>query len=973
MKEVELIDEKLPEFENIDQKMEYANNLKKIYDAKTNPAFRESLEGPLYKGKMDQFKGGNPGKLSIGRSAGYSITVLALLLEKDKAGNPKYTFEEICDPNAFVEEKQKMFDKYIKATLRGNDEDKKLIHETLTNGLKRGSEVVSDYASRLNLDDPNYEYSPSFQKLAGLSVMMHDAWQELDANYSKEQLDFVQREAPDIKTKDEAHDYMLDKYIGMMTEFANDQYKIMNGYQKIKNNNPTANPLSVVTGAFMVNEMKKLVEDWRENDIPLTEYSLKKQGRTFYHNLEGAFTGSFLNDDWIDTRFDDELSQQLVKHSIQGTLFKGSSYEIKNEELNVINPPILDSDNSKVILPKPVKVEKKAAKSVKTAKEDFTKYGFTSLDPNAVKKNAKLIGELYKLIDGNNTWGGSKNNNYKNTLSKLKELKELSEKYAKHGMVLGEPEMVRYRSLANDVDKLAEKYLAEKTDINSPYAQKRVDGMKKLRNALKANVAPLKEAAASMKEAVIKEVFGDVNKTYNETDPWRCDNNAFYGQKYADPKTRELSNNGFSLQRSGALSISIFALAATGKYTMDELMDNSKLRAEKAAMYDTVAEHIKNSAPGNEHSKWIAEQIYKGQIATEKMIEDTAKTVDFSNPNIRQNKTFCQMLHLTLHQQDAWQEMAHCQNEIFEIAKHDHPEMNSWNDYKKWWTGRNTPLRDINDAMNKQQNAAVEMMTHKENLDNTASILVLQGAFIKKTLKSLADLQKSEAKDKPMRDWIPREKKMENLALASAVGQQELKGKFRYLDNDPKFSQLVTKGIVDGTLLKNVEMSMDMTKGKAKITGFPSKEEMKEYADNQKFLKKTDMALDRLKAGKYKSVDSFIKDSAYAIFGQMYRMSGNRPPIDAKTGKKLTLEEYAAKKIRSKDFQESLRSNKNPSKFVKPSTVVKMATNEESMRKIIETNKKEALRYTNAKKGPTINAPVKEPKAQNGVPKVPNV
>ncbi len=74
--------------------------------------------------------------------------------------------------------------------------------------------------------------------------------------------------------------------------------------------------------------------------------------------------------------------------------------------------------------------------------------------------------------------------------------------------------------------------------------------------------------------------------------------------KYADYK-----------MRSAGVSIALFAMAATGQYTLDELMDNSKLREEKAAMFDTVVTHMKNVAPGNEHNKWLAEQIYKGSRA----------------------------------------------------------------------------------------------------------------------------------------------------------------------------------------------------------------------------------------------------------------------------------------------------------------------------------------------------------------------
>ena len=247
----------------------------------------------------------------------------------------------------------------------------------------------------------------------------------------------------------------------------------------------------------------------------------------------------------------------------------------------------------------------------------------------------------------------------------------------------------------------------------------------------------------------------------------------------------------------------------------------------------------------------------------------------------------------------------------------------------------------VNDALGKQQTEAVNMMTYKDGLDNCAGMMVAQGALIDKCIKELAEAQKSDVKEKPFREWLPQEKVKEAFALSSPLGQQALKGEFKYLDDDPKLCQLVTKGLADGTLLKNVELSMDMSKGNVKITGSPTQKEIKEYAETQKFLKKSDAALKRLEEGKYTSVEAFLKDSAYAIFGQIQKMRGNSSPIDTKTGKKLTMEEYVAKAVKSKQFTEFLRSKKDPNKFMTPQSVAKMAKDQEIMKKTIEEKEKE--------------------------------
>ena len=362
------VDKEVPEFENIDQKMEYANGFRYKYHFASNNAILRSFQGDKYKGYMSQFEVHKNTNISIDRTAGHSIATLALLLEKDENGNPKYTYEQICDPKALVEEKQKAFDTVVQAAIRGNDEDNKFLCETIINGLKVGAGIVEKYTRQLNLDDPNYECSETFNKIAGLVILMHDAWQELDSEYSKEQLEFAQKENPNIKTEEEAHEYVLDKYIGFMSVFASSQNDIVNGYYKIKNNDAMANPLSVVSSSFMVHEFKKVLRDWRENEknIPLSEYSLSKKGRTFYHGVNGSVRSYLSSGKWVETQFNREIQNQMVQYGIEGKLFDGSSFKIKNNEVELINPPILDFDNNKIKLPKPVK--KKASKGKSKAK-----------------------------------------------------------------------------------------------------------------------------------------------------------------------------------------------------------------------------------------------------------------------------------------------------------------------------------------------------------------------------------------------------------------------------------------------------------------------------------------------------------------------------------------------------------------------------------------------------------------------------
>ena len=154
------------------------------------------------------------------------------------------------------------------------------------------------------------------------------------------------------------------------------------------------------------------------------------------------------------------------------------------------------------------------------------------------------------------------------------------------------------------------------------------------------------------------------------------------------------------------------------------------------------------------------------------------------------------------------------------------------------------------------------------------------------------------------------------------------------------FTSLLPK-MVDGSLMKDTKYEPDYAKSKIKITsGFPSEESLRIEAENIEFLKKTDEAIKRLEDGQadYKNKKDFVTDSAYAIFGQMYRTAGMHTPIDAATGKKISLEEFMQKQLKSGVFEKSLKSRKNPKKFTDPKNIAKMAKDKKQIQKIITSH-----------------------------------
>lgn len=534
--------------------------------------------------------------------------------------------------------------------------------------------------------------------------------------------------------------------------------------------------------------------------------------------------------------------------------------------------------------------------------------------------------------------------NFRNLKEGLGKLKKFSDNLKKENRSPEMTDIAKYNKLLSDVNKLADTYLENKKDINSDYARSRVAAVKNLKSNIASMQSIFEDVPDKIAEETLKarkakeqEVLGDKYKLYDELNCIHSQNaGAFWGDKYHKSYTREQGKGDYSVTRSAGISVSVFALANTGQYSFEDIMDPAKLHKEKQEMFDKVVTAMQNPTP--ESQKWIAETIYNGQKATENMMNEQAKHVDFSKADISTDRGFCQMLHMSHLQFDAWQEMAHCPNEILDIAKKDHPEMSKFQDYKEWWLKRQGLMCTLNTALQDTRNNIVDDLM--SGASNRAPKAVQNGLSAKVLMEELANAQKGKG-DKPFDEWVSSDR-AEQLDVGLSVAVTSVKDRNDYLLANPEDAALLYVKLADGTLTKNVSADIDLNAMKYEFKGFPSVEELKNVASNERFLKNSEAALGRLEKGEYKSKESFIEDSAYAMIGQMYKAGGEKLPKN-KDGSAMNLEEYKNKQIENKDFINSLKSPKDPDKFISPKKVAETAKNQGKLQEMAKDN---AMRNT---------------------------
>ncbi|SNU04500.1 hypothetical protein SAMN06297422_10142 [Lachnospiraceae bacterium] len=555
---------------------------------------------------------------------------------------------------------------------------------------------------------------------------------------------------------------------------------------------------------------------------------------------------------------------------------------------------------------------------------------------DSISANAEAINSMYQTIKRNDTITGSKS--YGDMKTALKELRDYTRGLADHNTPMGSSEVEKYKELVNKVDNLADHYLMNKKNLDDPSSLDKVNGVRTLKRRLLTSTHKIDTALEFSKRDHSNQLFGDKFRRFDHFDPAKEDNNPFYGNKYKNPESRKINSgacSGFTTMRSAGTSIAIMCMAASGQYTFEDIMDPTKFVNEKKAIYDDVIMTLRDGDNPASREK-IARTIHDGRIATDRMLEEQTKKIDFKNVDIYNDKQFIMTTHMYMARFDAEQEMMRIKPDYIKVAKESNPNFNSMNDANVIWS----PMMELGQSMRdiKQNAYDAETSTNPTIARNAAAKLMSNTERIRHHLEEM-DKKKQAAQNIPVNNWFS-EAEHGQISATSAALEFAIVNKVPFKEYPEDIKPLLPK-MIDGSMMKNVKYELDITKGRTKITsGFPSQEDIHNEAVNIKFLKKTDEAIRRLEGGKenYNNKKDFVTDCAYALFGQMYRASGMHTPIDATTGKKLSLEEFMRKQIKSGVFEKSLKSKKNPKEFTDPKNIAKMAKNKAKMQGIIKAH-----------------------------------
>ena len=424
--------------------------------------------------------------------------------------------------------------------------------------------------------------------------------------------------------------------------------------------------------------------------------------------------------------------------------------------------------------------------------EKYATYKVDFLHRMELKKNQDNITRLYNLLESKNHWYRGSSENFKSVSRNLKRMKNLSVQLTKLYADKGElnqqlseerKKKIRetldaYEACAQEVKKAADHYLENKKgNINSDYARARFDIISEISSIASVNYKTIRDAykqeAANQKENRIMEEEKQKRKAEKLAviENWKKnifpkyeisnsnENGAVY---YTKRNEKDLSpediHSNFSVNRTAPLSVAVLGMMAEKdkdkkpKYSIDDIMDATKLKDEKKAMYQKVLRAMQKGDKGD--PAWLGEIMHNGFEMALTHIDTLLKRVDFKNPDFVYDENFTKAMEIGSRLHDAWQEMSREPKQIekiLELANEGQKRFENINDYL---FQRETQSAVISGMSTAVQNIAKHVLNKGDSLDDVGIQVTVLNSFALNGMKKMMVEKAGQKKGVAFKDWF---------------------------------------------------------------------------------------------------------------------------------------------------------------------------------------------------------------------------
>ncbi len=267
---------------------------------------------------------------SLGRSAGYSISVFVML-------NMGYKPEDILDNKKLIKDKAEIFEEVFTRCTRLNDEDKKWLAKQMYDGFKKADAFQDEAVKKIDFTKNPIHKDKYFAMMNGMSSAIFDVYQE--TNHVKEQVDklyFEDKTLPN-KTAADLHDYRRERY-GIVNYINSEIFRMTDPYVQLKlDSNLSSNEFTTLINSgvkckFLVDELKKA----QQSNLSYTDYSaLNYQTYDNFRTQANEYLGNYK--DIFMSR--PKESQAIADKIMDLSFFKNINVDLNNKRQWFSNMP----------------------------------------------------------------------------------------------------------------------------------------------------------------------------------------------------------------------------------------------------------------------------------------------------------------------------------------------------------------------------------------------------------------------------------------------------------------------------------------------------------------------------------------------------------------------------------------------------------------------------------------------------------
>ncbi|MBR1563044.1 MAG: hypothetical protein IJ645_07540 [Ruminococcus sp.] len=379
----------------------------------------------------------------------------------------------------------------------------------------------------------------------------------------------------------------------------------------------------------------------------------------------------------------------------------------------------------------------------------------------------------------------------------------------------------------------ADEYTDTISDLNAALSQfagkknvsvQEKNAVKLMKDSLADHGKRFNELEGYFRKAATQKYVGD---TYDLIFDYDRNANTIYGDKYATLDSRQSLPNpsGYSVYRTALQSITMLTLADRG-YSIEEITDPDMLQDKKKEVCEEVLGHIKGGTKKDQ--EWLAQKMYNGHKKAVALMNEAAKEIDFSNLDIAHDRKAIQLAKMADAAFDSWQELDHCKDEFFALAKKDHPECKTPLDCK------NKLYNELPRTYKAAFQAVANVPTRMNEFDikptgSKAKQVIAAHAAFQTHIGLLAERQKQYAgTDKPLSEWLTPEELFQGEANIDPMANMVIPTKMPRLNTlTSEQADAISKDILSMNYAKKMRISLDKDEnGMNKITGLPETEEI---------------------------------------------------------------------------------------------------------------------------------------------------